>query len=203
LMYPWCLEVMVFCMLKFPDAAYGLISSSQIKLGKRFPVLFSPKETYQTYFFKSPVLIIGPTGSIIRTKYFKEVNGFSGTQFIGDTELWLKLSMFWPMIIMPPDLIWWRTHDDQQSVYESKHDKATKLRFEMVLNALSNPNCPIRGDLSRIAIRNQKNIQSRRLFFYVLKTFDVVGLKNKLKQLNLNIYDLIKASKKNKIPYTN
>lgn len=203
LMYPWCLDAMVLCMQKFPEAAYGLIAPSHLNLYKLYPEIYKPKEAYITYFFRHPILIIGPTGSIIRSVYFKEVNGFSGSPYIGDTELWLKLSMRWSMVVMPPDLIWWRTHDEQQSIYESKYDKAEKMRYDMVINALSNDNCPIKGDLAQIAIRNQKNIRVRHLLFMSFRKCNFFDLHKKFKEFNLSFIDTVRAFRKNENSFAN
>jgi glycosyltransferase involved in cell wall biosynthesis len=201
LMYPWCLDAMVFCMQKFPEVAYGLIASSNLNLQIIYPKIYTPEDAYITYFFNQPILIIGPTGAIIRTKYFREVNGFSGIHYIGDTELWLKLSAKYSMIIMPPDLIWWRTHDNQQSVYESKYDKAEKMRYEMVIKALNNNACPIKGDISKIAIRNQMNIRIRHTLYLSFKTFKFLALKKYFKDFDFSILDALKAFRRNKNPF--
>lgn len=203
IMYPWCLEAMVYFMELFPDAAYGLIASKNLSVNQHFPILYNPKQVYSTYFFKEPILIIGPSGSIIRNSHFKEVNGFSGTPYIGDTELWLKLSTKWPMILLPSDLIWWRIHDEQQSVYESKDDKAMKMRYQMAINFLSDFRCPIYGEWARIAIRNQKNIVTRRLIAKSIQKFDLFDFLKKFKDCNLTLKDIVKAFFKNKVPLIN
>jgi hypothetical protein len=191
---------MVLSMEKFPEAAYGLTAPSHLNLQIVYPKIYTPKEAYTTYFFMHPILIIGPTGSIIRTKFFKEVNGFSGSPYIGDTELWLNLSMKWSMVVMPPDLIWWRIHDEQQSVYESKYDKAEKMRYEMVINALSHNNCPMKGDLAEIAIRNQKNIRFRHLLYNSFKIWNFFNLHKKIKEFNFSFIDILRAFRKNENP---
>ncbi len=200
IMYSSCLESMLSCMQQFPEAAYGLIASNKLKLLDHSPSIYKPKQAYATYFFKDPILIIGPTGSIIRTKYFNEINGFSGTPYIGDTELWLKLSMNWPMVVMPPDLIWWRTHDEQQSKYESKYGHATKMRYDMIINSLSNVNCPIKGDWANIAIRNHKSIRVRQLLFKTFKNLNFLELLKKINEFNFKFMDILLALKKNKNP---
>lgn len=202
MMYPWCLDAMVYCMQQFPDAAYGLISPSHINLEKKYPIFYTPKEAYTTYYFKDPILIIGPTGSIIRATCFHNENGFSGRPYIGDTELWLKLSAKNPMIVMPPDLIWWRKHDEQQSAYESKNSQAKKMRYDLVVNSLLDENCPIDQKLVHIALRNQKNILIRQLITRYLEKFDLKNFISKIKEYDFSIEDIIRALKKNKNPFS-
>jgi glycosyltransferase involved in cell wall biosynthesis len=196
-MYSWCLEAMVYNMNQFPDAAYGLSAQIGFKSIKPFPIYLNPVVTYATYFFRSSILVTGPTGAIIRRECFEEANGFSGKAFIGDTELWLKLSQRWGMIVMPPDLAWWRTHEEQQSKYEKANPQNDILRFSMVINMLSDENCPLDQKLASIAIRNQKNIRIRYIlqshiphlkFFTFLKILSAYGF---------NSIDLLNAFVKN------
>lgn len=198
IMYSWCLDAMVNCMQKFPEAAYGLIAPSHINLQKLYPIIYTPSDAYCTYFFTDPILIIGPTGSIIRTDYFRSVKGFSGLPYIGDTELWLKLSAKWPMLVMPPDLIWWREHDEQQSVYESKNDKVDKMRYDMIINTLLSDECPLTKEWANVAIRNQKNIRIRNLLSKNFMRLNIGDMVKKFSEFNFSFIDLIKALKKNR-----
>ena len=198
IMYCWCLDTMVYCMQKFPQAAYGLIAPSNINLQKLYPISYTPQDAYSTYFFKDPILIIGPTGSIIRTDYFRSVKGFSGLPYIGDTELWLKLSARWPMLVMPPELIWWRENDEQESVYEFKNDKVDKMRYDMIINTLLSDDCPLTKQCANIAIRNQKNIRVRNLLRKNIKRLNVWGIFKKCSEFNFSLIDFIMALKKNR-----
>ena len=198
LMYSWCLDAMVNCMQKFPEAAYGLIAPSHINLQRLYPIIYTPKDAYCTYFFTDPILIIGPTGSIIRTDYFRSVKGFSGLPYIGDTELWLKLSAKCTMLVMPPDLIWWREHDEQQSVYESKNDKVDKMRYDMIVTTLLSDECPLTKEWADVAIRNQKNIRIRNILSKNIIRLNIWGIFKKFSEFNFSLIDLIKALKKNR-----
>lgn len=162
IIYPWGLEAMVACMEQFPAAGYGLISYG-LPPGTRYPVVLTPAQAYYAFFFKGSIIITGPSGAIIRTDVFKEVNGFSGKQFIGDTELWLNLSAKYDLVAMPLDLIWWRQHDEQQMREELGNSEVEIKRFHLYKQALSNTNCPFSNEYRRIAIRNLKNLKARNL----------------------------------------
>ena len=56
----------------------------------------------------------GPSGSIIRRDVFEKEGGFQIKRFLGDSELWYRLAMKYPIIKMAPGLIWWRKHDQQE-----------------------------------------------------------------------------------------
>jgi glycosyltransferase involved in cell wall biosynthesis len=165
IIYSWGLEAMVSCMEQFPGAGYGLISYG-VPSGTRFPLVFTPEQAYYAFFFKGSMIITGPSGAIIRTDVFKELNGFSGKQFIGDTELWLNLSKKYDLVGMPLDLIWWRQHDEQQIRQELRNSEIEISRFNLYKDALNNNDCPLNTDYRTTAIRNLKNLKARNLMKY-------------------------------------
>lgn len=167
IIYPWGLAAMVSCMQQFPSAGFGLISYG-LRAGTRYPLVFTPAEAYYAFFFKGSMIITGPSGAIIRSDVFKEMNGFSGKQFIGDTELWLHLSGKYNLVAMPLDLIWWRQHDDQQIREELRNSEIEIKRFHLYKEVLSNISCPFSIEHRRIALRNLKNLKARNLLKYLI-----------------------------------
>lgn len=166
IIYPWGLEAMVSCMEQFPNAGYGLISYG-LPSGTRFPLVFTPAQAYYAFFFKGSMIITGPSGAIIRTNVFKEINGFSGKQFIGDTELWLNLSKKYDLVGMPLDLIWWRQHDEQQIREELRNSEIEITRFNLYKDSLNDDDCPLNTEYRATAIRNLKNLKARNLMKYL------------------------------------
>ena len=55
---------------------------------------------------------------------------------MGDTELWLKLAERWPIVLLPPALVWWRRHPGQQMELEMKRPEILNSRFELELQTL-------------------------------------------------------------------
>ena len=101
--YPRGLDVMVHTMEQFPEAALG-ISQKVVEDVKPYPFLMDPKETFTREFLKRGVLGLGPTGTIIRRDVFEKLGGFTGTRYIGDTEMWYKIALHilwlkWKMIL--------------------------------------------------------------------------------------------------------
>ena len=135
LIYRQSLGLMVEAMEKFPDAALGL-SWNVVDPPYPYPFLLSPQESHTAHFLGRSPLGVGPSAAIIRRAAFEAVGGFSGKQFIGDTELWLKLTARWPMISLPPALVWWRRHEGQQMVLEQERTEIVTARFLMQLSCL-------------------------------------------------------------------
>jgi len=200
LIYPWGIEVMVYCMEKFPNAGFGLISYN-LKYNQHYPVEFSPAMAYYHYNFNGAMIIGGPTFSIIRTTAFNEVGGFSGKQYLGDTELWFNLSAKFSLVALPPALAWWREHEDQQMQQELLNVQTEADRFHLHIRFLSNPKCPLQKDDNLIAIRNLKNRYARNLVKYFLRG-DFKKTKELYKSLHFTAGDIVRSFRFNQYPKT-
>jgi len=135
IIYPHGLEVMVHTMEQFPEAGLG-ISQKVVEDVKPYPFLMDPKETFTREFLMRGVLGLGPTGTIIRRDVFETLGGFTGTRYIGDTELWYKIALIYPVVKMEDELIFWRQHDEQQIVFEKKDANVLKMRYQVTRDVL-------------------------------------------------------------------
>lgn len=136
LIYPHSLRVMVDAMEKFPEAALAL-SANVIDPEIPYPEKIDSPEFFRRHFFGRSPIGVGPSAAIIRRECFEAVGGFSGRQFVGDTELWLKLAERWPIVLLPPALVWWRQHDGQQMSLEMKKPEVLNIRFRLNIDTLT------------------------------------------------------------------
>jgi glycosyltransferase involved in cell wall biosynthesis len=141
LILPDGLKCFVLAMERYPNAAFALSLDPKFEITK--PLLKVPKEIYQGHFRGYGFLNCGPSGSIIRTSKFNEVNGFSGERYIGDTEMWLKLSQRNCMLLLKPKLIFWREHNDQEYKFEKEDRKCISLRFKLNLYYILHKKAPL------------------------------------------------------------
>ena len=139
IIYPHGLEVMVHTMEQFPEAGLG-ISQKVAEDIKPYPFLMDPKETFTREFLQRGVLGLGPTGTIIRRDVFEKLGGFTGTRYIGDTEMWYKLALVYPVVKMDDGLTFWRQHDDQEI---TKGQKSFFYLENSYINALKTLNDPL------------------------------------------------------------
>lgn len=137
LIYSHSLQVMVDAMEKFPEAALAL-SANVIDPEIPYPEKIESPEFFRRHFFGRSPIGVGPSAAIIRRECFEAVGGFSGRQFVGDTELWLKLAERWPIVLLPPALVWWRKHEGQQMSLEMKKPEVLNVRFQLNLDTLNN-----------------------------------------------------------------
>jgi glycosyltransferase involved in cell wall biosynthesis len=128
--YPHSLRVMVEAMETFPTAALAL-SANVIDPEVPYPEKIDPPEFFRRHFLGRSPIGVGPSAAIIRRDCFEAVGGFSGRQFVGDTELWLKLAERWPVVLLPPALVWWRRHEGQQMSLEMKRPEVLNIRYQL------------------------------------------------------------------------
>ncbi len=129
IMYKHCLEIMVDAMEKFPMAAFGIQSPMREDVFP-FPFLMSSAEAFRAHYLKTGVFQSGPTGAIIKKTIFDINNGFSGERFLGDTEFWLRVASNHPVVIFQPSLIWWRTHEGQESKRQKEFYLPVVVRYK-------------------------------------------------------------------------
>tara|TARA_B110000977_G_C11023711_1_gene472336 strand:- start:488 stop:1351 length:864 start_codon:yes stop_codon:yes gene_type:complete len=162
LIYPHGLAIMVDTMDAFPEAVLG-ISQQVAEDYKSFPFVMQPTETFTREFLQRGVLGLGPTGTIIRRDAFEALGGFTGTRYIGDTELWYKLALTYPVVKMVDGLIFWRQHDDQQIVMEQQDYNIVGIRFSHSITTLKHPDLPLSKNEKDLALKKIRRRFARQL----------------------------------------
>jgi glycosyltransferase involved in cell wall biosynthesis len=193
---PWGLEVLVYGMNRFPDAALGISTNHHENI--IYPLLLSSSDAFRSYYYKNKVLSVGPTAAIIRKDVFDQIGGFSGENYIGDTQLWLRIAQFSPVVYLPTGLIYWREHSGQQIVEERKNNLIEIKRYELDCSILKDNKTPLPANERIIILQNLRNIKTRNAIKYIISgNFSKAFIK--IQQFNLNLFDLIRSIKKNKI----
>jgi glycosyltransferase involved in cell wall biosynthesis len=161
LLYPRSLAIMVDAMEKWPEAGLGL-SWNVIDPPQPYPFVTSPREVIRGHFLGRGLLGVGPSAALIRRESFKAVGGFSGRQFIGDTELWLKLAQLQPVVSLPPALVWWRRHEGQQMFVEQANPEVLAIRYRLECETLESTVLLDEGEKRRALSRIRQH-HARRL----------------------------------------
>jgi glycosyltransferase involved in cell wall biosynthesis len=189
--YPHGLQVMVEAMESNPNAVLG-IQSIKREDKKPYPILVSPVEVFQEHFLNGGLLLAGPTGVILKREIFEFEGGFSGTRFIGDTELWLKLAMKYPIVKFQSSLIWWRMHSDQEMAKEKMTFQSTLKRYELDKSFLLSKQCPLVENERELAYKklNRRYLVNLVHYFRSKKNVDVIVYFFKAK---ISLIDLFKS----------
>jgi glycosyltransferase involved in cell wall biosynthesis len=106
-------ETMLQCVnifTKFKQASLGVFYPGNYK-----PYKLSPEESIVTHFFKSPFLLMGPGGMVVRTSYFREIGGFP-TNYgpANDGYFNLKAASKTDTVLIPFPLSYYRRHNGQE-----------------------------------------------------------------------------------------
>jgi glycosyltransferase involved in cell wall biosynthesis len=140
LIYPWGLGAMVACMKRFPEAGLGL--SAVADPHRPHPTLLSPREAYLEHFTRRDLLGRAPGSAIIRREAFETLGGFTGLRQVGDFEFWLMMVARYPLVTMPRDLVWDRTHGQQEQFADDDIEKLG-MRHRLAVAALQGEQCPL------------------------------------------------------------
>jgi glycosyltransferase involved in cell wall biosynthesis len=171
LIQPACLTKMLAAAEQFPDAALILSYPRPENIPR--PLQLNPVEAWRQHFIgKQGFFCSGPLLSLIRTDSFRAVGGFRGAaRNMGDSILWLELCRRWPLVIVEPDLTFWRQHDGQeyQLVRDGGWDnvKTHCLLTQVLLRDFLGEDCPLpRRERSRVRRELQWN-NLRRLAWHL------------------------------------
>jgi glycosyltransferase involved in cell wall biosynthesis len=168
LIYPHGLSVMVTAMESHPQAALGL-SHSAPEDEKPYPWLLDPAEEWAKEFLGSGCMGSGPTGAIIRRDAFFVIGGFGNWGVLSDTDMWYRLSAHWPIVLVPPGLVWWRRHDEQEFSTRGADVVYLEKGYELALDALLSADCPLSPEDTRSAVRRARQRYARRLLSLALR----------------------------------
>lgn len=161
IIYPHGLKVMVGIMEMHPTAALGLSAFSFEHTPH--PVLLKPQQSYRRNFFEVDLFGRAPGSTIIRREEFSSVGGFSGISQVGDHELWLRLAGKYPVVTLPRDLVWDRTHGDQEKFLDSESKKLL-MHHAVQVSALRSMECPLDETDKRLAQGKMRMHIYRRLW---------------------------------------
>ncbi len=192
MIYTASLSVFVEAMEKFPEAAVGIMSKEE-KEKKMAPVQLTPAEAYHCHFFQKGILDTGPSGLIFRTDRFREIGGFSGKRYIGDTEINLRLAARWPIVRIEPGLVFWRQHEGQEIVAGSSSTGYLELELPMIREELNKKECPLSSEEKAPIIKYYRTLSARQILKLAIAN-QKPGLAVSLyKKLSLNGTDLMNA----------
>ena len=187
--YPHSLELMVNAMLAAPAAALGL-SWNVIDPPVPYPFVSTPSEVYHAHFLGKSLLGVGPSAAIMSRDAFLDAGGFSGTQFVGDTELWLKLAERSPVISLPPSLVYWRRHEGQQMHLELKTPEVLNIRYRLDCSAMEGTANLSPGEKLAVGKKLRHN-HARRLSAFLLRSRRPREFWRLFRTSGLSLFDLL------------
>jgi glycosyltransferase involved in cell wall biosynthesis len=168
LIYRHSLAIMGEAMAAHPAAALGLCHAAPEE-EQPYPWELSPVEAWRKQFLGRGCLDCGPSGAILRREAFFESGGFRDWGVLNDTDLWYRMAARWPVLLLPPGLVWWRRHPQQE--FTRDHAALTYLDrgFALTTQTLSSAECPLPALERKAALQRARQHQARRLLSLMLK----------------------------------
>lgn len=192
ILYPYSLQIMFEAMEQFPNAGLGL-SFHVVDDVQPFPQLVSSREAYRSFFLGRNILRCGPSASIIRRALFEEIGGFSGRQYVGDTELWLKLAAAASVVKLQPALVWWRQHDGQQMAFEKADPNVLGTRHKIRMQFLENAGNLLTQDERHEARQRELRRHAHDIWRLILRKRQLTAAVNLYRNSGLKLHNMARG----------
>ncbi len=169
IIYPYSLQVMMDAMLRFPGAGLGF--SVKYKDSEMpYPYLLSSAEALLTHYLSYELLMIGPSGLVIKREAFEKLNGFEEYGMPSDNHLSLKIASRFPVVALQRDLFWWRPHPQQVFSLNKNNHQNILNNYLFNTDILVN-HSKLDEKINRKLISNQKKIFYVNLLKLCFKKF--------------------------------
>lgn len=144
--YPNGLEIMVKSMEQFPEAGFGLCSLKP-DTEKPFPFMLWPKESYEYHFFGPGLFHKGPLTAIFLKSALDKMGGFKEQRMISDTEMWHRMALKYPVVLMQDGIVWQRIHNKQELNDAQNYIlEEAKIKWKYLFD----PACPLVNEQIRL-----------------------------------------------------
>jgi glycosyltransferase involved in cell wall biosynthesis len=176
------LQTMAMAIITFPDQGAYIMTRDHDDINK-VSYLMSSSEAFYCHFFIDGFLETGPLGTLLNKTVFELLGGFSERRMTSDIDFFLRVTLNGPIVRLPSNLGYWRSHDNQ----ESNHGFEYYL-LDMILiykNIFNSLNFPLKRYKHRLLF-NLYFSKVRDVLFYVYKTREISNLKYLLRIIRVN-----------------
>lgn len=180
--YPNGLEILVKNMEQFPEAGFGLCSLKP-NSEKPFPFMLQSKEAYEYHFFGPGLFHKGPLSAIFLKSAFEKMGGFKEQRMISDTDMWHRMALKYPVVLMQEGTVWQRIHNKQELNDAQNYIlEEAKIKWKYLFD----PACPLVNE----QIRQIRKMRLKRYSVFVLSGLIHFNLKKVSIYLQCLIYTL-------------
>jgi hypothetical protein len=131
------------------------------------------KEAYEYHFFGPGLFHKGPLTAIFLRSAFEKMGGFREERMVSDTDMWHRMALQFPLVLMPGGIVWQRRHDAQELNDAGDYIiKGAEIKWKYLLD----PSCP----LVKEQIRQIRKMRIMRYKGFVLSAIK----KNNWKQVS-------------------
>ncbi|NTS43784.1 glycosyltransferase family 2 protein [Flavisolibacter sp. BT320] len=165
---PDALGKMVAVMEEHPEAGLGI--NLELNDGSISSRLLNSREAYRCHYFDQPIFFASPGLVIFKKECFEAVGGFPEKRMVSDFEMWHKMALAFPVVLIPGNLYWLRQHAGQE-VAEQDHyiEEYEKIKIRYLFSSKS----PLSYQEASQVIHNRKKtllkIFARKLVSFELR----------------------------------
>jgi glycosyltransferase involved in cell wall biosynthesis len=120
LLFPESISVMVKMMEECPEAGLGICDFCA-KKPEAYPLVLTAREAYSFHYHRRPIFFASPGQVIFCNEAFHAVGGFPEKRMVGDFEMWHKMALHFPLLLLPSNLYWVRQHVGQEVMLQNKY----------------------------------------------------------------------------------
>ena len=174
-------------MLKYPESSFGM----RLFVDITEPFILTSKIIIRDHFFKSPLLMMGPGGTIIKRTFFETISGYPVKYGpANDMYFNLKAALHSPVVLIPFEFMYYRRHEGQQINNKFSYLYNSYLYLHDALAELKLPIAP--EDIDYLQKKNKRRFLVN-IFKYFLSTGNISKTYFAIQQTRFNINDLFSA----------
>lgn len=169
----WALDIMVDAIEQHPEAGFALFDHGPNR--PLIPRLLHPAETFEAFYSgRHDFFNRSPLTAIIRRDAFDAVNGFTGSRYVGDFEMWHRLGSQFPMVMMSAWPVYWRQHEQQESE-DIRQDPVIPLSYlQLSEQMLADDSCPLGAQQQQHFLHHARR-KTARTVLYGFKRHGIAG----------------------------
>jgi glycosyltransferase involved in cell wall biosynthesis len=168
LLYPHCIQVMVWAMEHFPDAGIGLCKNYRPDI--IFPHKMIPEEAYNENFYNDHSFFVhAPNSTIINRKKYIEMGGMKEDWGISADHWFIfQIAALYPIVLLPHGLVYYRVgHSQVSNEYTVDFHLAEQRKY--IPKILEHPECPLNTKQVKKQLNRIKGNYLRYIFRQFLK----------------------------------
>lgn len=174
-------------MLQYPESNFGI----RLFVDNTTPFILESKKIIRNHFFQSPVLIMGPGGTIIKRAYFESLSGYP-VKYGPANDMYFNLNaaLSTPIVLIPFEYMYYRRHEGQQINNKFSYLYNSYLYLH---DALAELKLPLTHDEIDYLSKKNKRRFLVNIFKYFISTGNISKTQFAIRQASFNRKDLISA----------
>ena len=177
----------VHLMQRFPNSSFGMCIYG--KSCEAYEI--STEEVIREHFFKAPLLVIGPGGTILRKSFFDRIGGYPEKYGpANDRYFNLKAASQTPMVLIPFEFLYYRIHEGQEINNQYSYILNNYLYLK---DALAEIALTLKGqDIKWLNNKNKRRFFSNLLRYY-FESYNFSKTIHLVRLAKFNFQDMINA----------